>query len=74
MIVENFLDPRNVKGERSLKLIEESEIDVVKLFGESNLRSVMVRKNLPKWSKKKFDLAFEDLANWPYNTFLNQSG
>ena len=53
MIIVNSIDPRNREGERNLKPTEELEIEKDKLFGESNPRSVRVKKNLPIGFKQK---------------------
>ena len=46
MIIVDSLDPRDKEGERNPKLVEESKIEEIKLFGEFNTRLVKVRKNL----------------------------
>ena len=46
MIMADSLDPRDGVVERNSKLVKELEIEEVKLFDESNLRSIRIGKNL----------------------------
>ena len=53
MIMTKFLDPRGNETERNPKPSEEIEIKEERLFGESDNRSVRIKKNLPSKFKEK---------------------
>ena len=47
MIMAKSLDPKDGEVERNPKLIEDPEIEEMKLFEELNPRIMRVRKNFP---------------------------
>ena len=53
MIKTKSLNPRDKEAERNLKPTKESKIEKIKLFDESNPRSIRIDKNLPDDFKQK---------------------